>query len=371
MSASLADFLEATVQNGASDLHIRSDEPARMRVNGELIDITSGIPLDSDTVADLIRGVMSDENRGTYDENHQVDFAIGGNFGRFRVNVFKSRGNMGAVFRALPMKIPSLEDIGPAKVLKKLASLDNGLVLVTGATGSGKSTTLASMVDYINRNATNKHIITIEDPIEFSYDSNKSLITQREVGRDKDVNSFAEGIRGALREDPDVILVGEMRDLESIRNALTAAETGHLVLATLHSNSAPSTINRVIDIFPEGDKPLVRAQLATTLAGVVTQRLFPRADGKGRVAAHEIMLRNPAIQQQIRSGKIEQMPSTIQTQSKLGMILMEDSVKNLVEEGVIKNPEWEIDFDGIETLDEQSKAGLSGNFSNTRKLEAS
>ena len=275
---------------------------------------------------------MTEYQRAEYERDMETDFAISfGDQMRFRVNAFNTLNGPAAVLRTIPNKIQGLETVGAPDILKKLCGLHKGLILVTGPTGSGKSTTLAAMIDYINNNSP-KHIITIEDPVEFIHVSKKSLINQREVG--KNTKSFAKALRSALREDPDVVLVGELRDMETIQLALTAAETGHLVMGTLHTNSAPKTIDRIIDVFPAGDKEMIRAMLSISLEAVITQTLLKRRDA-GRVAAHEIMLGTPAMRNLIREGRIAQLYSMIQTGSKMGMVTMKDSVYKLLSEGII------------------------------------
>lgn len=267
----------------------------------------------------------------------ELDFAIAfGEKARFRVNIFTTRTGTAAVFRSIPSLIPTMEDLELPKVMKRFAELEKGLVLVTGPTGSGKSTTLASLINYINENEA-RHIITVEDPVEFFHTSKKSLINHRELGTD--TKSFARALKSALREDPDVVLVGEMRDHETISLALTAAETGHLVFGTLHSNTAAKTIDRIIDVFPTGDKEMVRAMLASSLQGVVSQTLLKKAEGGGRVGGFEILVGTNAVRNLIRENQVAQMYSMIQTGSRYGMITMEDSIKQLMEAGVVDRAE--------------------------------
>lgn len=327
----ITDLLVFTKKNKASDLHLSTNNPPYLRIHGEMIPYKTA-PLTTDDIKLMLYSIMTEQQRSDYERDLEIDFAI--SFGqdiRFRVNAFNTMNGPAAVMRTIPNTILSLEQLGAPEVLKKLSMLHKGLVLVTGPTGSGKSTTLAAMVDYINSTEA-KHIITIEDPIEFLHVSKKSLINQREVGRS--TKSFARALKSALREDPDVILVGELRDIETIQLALTAAETGHLVLGTLHTNSAPKTIDRIIDVFPAEDKEMVRAMLSVSLEGVVTQALLKRKEG-GRIAVHEIMLGTPAVRNLIREGKVPQLYSLIQMGSKLGMRTMKESVYNLLEEGVI------------------------------------
>jgi len=309
----------------------RQATPPVLRVHGEMMPYKTG-PLSSDEIKHMLYSIMTEQQRSDYERDFELDFAI--SFGddlRFRVNAFNSFNGAAAVLRVIPHHIQTLEELGAPEVLKRLCQLRKGLILVTGPTGSGKSTTLAAMVDYINTNEA-KHIITIEDPIEFIHASKKSLINQREVG--KNTKSFAKALRSALREDPDVILVGELRDIETIQLALTAAETGHLVLGTLHTNSAPKTIDRIIDVFPANDKEMVRGMLSVSLEGVITQALLKRKDN-GRVAAHEIMLGTPAVRNLIREAKVPQLYSLIQMGSKLGMRTMKDSLYELLSQGII------------------------------------
>jgi twitching motility protein PilT len=276
----------------------------------------------------MLYDILSDENRAKFEENKELDFSIElTNVGRFRVNAFYHRRGEGASFRLIPDKIKSIAELGLPPIVEKLARIERGLILVTGPTGSGKSTTLASMIDIINTEQYH-HIITIEDPIEFVHESKNCLVNQREVGFH--TKSFASALRSALREDPDVILVGEMRDLETISMALTAAETGHIVFATLHTNSAPQTVDRIVDVFPPYQQAQIRTQLSETLQGVISQTLIPTIDGKGRVCAAEIMVVTSAIRNLIREGKTHQMPSIIQTSAKDGMQSMDQTLKNLV-----------------------------------------
>lgn len=328
----ITDLLMATHKNKASDLHLSTRNPPIMRVHGDMLPLDMP-PLDADQIKTMIYSIMTEQQRSIYERDLELDFSI--TFSeemRFRVNVFNTIYGAAAVFRTIPTKILSLEALKAPEVLKKLCHLHKGLILVTGPTGSGKSTTLAGMVDYINQNF-NKHILTVEDPVEFVHASRRSLINQREVGAS--TQSFAKALKSALREDPDVILVGEMRDLETIRLAMTAAETGHLVMGTLHTSSAAKTIDRIIDVFPADDKEMVRAMLSVSLEAVIAQTLVKKVDGKGRVAAHEIMLGTPAIRNLIREAKIPQISSMIQMGSKLGMVLMRESLNRLYEAGEI------------------------------------
>jgi twitching motility protein PilT len=326
----ISDLLIQTKERGCSDLHLSAGSPAMVRLNGELQSI-DGTPLSKDDVHRMIYEILNDEQRRIFEENRDLDFAIElGEVARFRVNVFNQRSGEGAVFRLIPTQIRSFQELGLPEVVQTLALRENGLVLVTGPTGSGKSTTLATMIDLINLK-TKKHIITLEDPIEFVHKSKSCLVNQREIG--SHTKSFASALRAALREDPDVILVGEMRDLETISLALTAAETGHLVLATLHTKSAPKTIDRVIDAFPPAQQQQIRVQVAEALQGVVSQVLIPTKDKKGRVAALEIMVATVAIRNLIREAKTHQMPSSIQTGTQIGMQSLEQALRGLVMQG--------------------------------------
>lgn len=330
----ITDLLMATHKNKASDLHLSTKNPPIMRVHGDMLPLD--VPaLDADTIKAMVYSIMTEQQRSDYERDLEIDFSISFSEAmRFRVNVFNTIYGPGAVFRTIPTKILSLEDLKAPEVLKRLCHLHKGLILVTGPTGSGKSTTLAAMVDYINQNMS-KHILTVEDPVEFVHNSKKSLINQREVGAS--TKSFAKALKSALREDPDVILVGEMRDLETIQLAMTAAETGHLVMGTLHTSSAAKTIDRVIDVFPADDKEMVRAMLSVSLEAVIAQTLLKKADNSGRVAAHEIMLGTPAIRNLIREAKVPQISSMIQMGTKQGMCTMRDSVNKLYEAGMISS----------------------------------
>lgn len=328
----ITDLLLSTQKNGASDLHLSATNPPMMRVSGEMLPIN--VPaLGSDQVKQMLYSIMTEQQRAEYEREYELDFSISfGDEMRFRVNAFNTICGAAAVFRTIPTKVLSLETLKAPAILKKLCGLHKGLILVTGPTGSGKSTTLAAMIDYINAN-TAKHIITIEDPVEFVHESKKSLINQREIGAS--TKSFAKALKSTLREDPDVVLVGELRDLETIQLAMTAAETGHLVMGTLHTNSAPKTIDRIIDVFPAQDKEMIRAMLSVSLEAVIAQTLLKRADGSGRVAAHEILLGTAAVRNLIREGKIPQIYSMMQMGSKHGMITMKDSINLLLDDSTI------------------------------------
>lgn len=327
----ITQLLEFSVQQGASDLHLSTGQPPIIRIDGDIqrIDAPSFGPEQLQT---LIYDIMNDEQRRGFEANLESDFSFElPSIARFRANVFMQNRGISAVFRTIPSKILTLEDLDAPPIFKNISEFPRGLVLVTGPTGSGKSTTLAAMVDYINQKDS-AHILTVEDPIEFVHESSRSLINQREVHRD--TQSFTNALRSALREDPDVILVGEMRDLETIRLALTAAETGHLVFGTLHTSSAAKTIDRIIDVFPAEEKEMVRSMLSESLQAVISQALLKKPTG-GRIAAHEIMLVNSAIRNLIREAKVPQMYSVIQTSSKLGMQTMDQNLQTLVAKNLV------------------------------------
>ncbi|KAF3997392.1 type IV pilus twitching motility protein PilT [Glaciimonas immobilis] len=328
----ITELLAFSVKNKASDLHLSAGLPPMIRVNGDVRRINLP-PLDHKGVHSMIYDIMNDGQRKVYEENLECDFSfeIPG-LARFRVNAFNQDRGAAAVMRTIPSKILSLEQLNTPRIFTELALRPRGLVLVTGPTGSGKSTTLAAMVNHVNENEY-AHILTIEDPIEFVHQSNKCLINQREVG--PHTHSFDNALRSALREDPDVILVGELRDLETIRLALTAAETGHLVFGTLHTSSAAKTIDRIVDVFPGEEKEMVRSMLSESLQAVISQTLLKTKDGASRVAAHEIMLGTPAIRSLIRDSKIAQMYSTIQTSSNVGMQTLDSNLTDLVKRNII------------------------------------
>ncbi|MEM6782050.1 MAG: type IV pilus twitching motility protein PilT [Pseudomonadota bacterium] len=331
----LTQLLAFTMQNEASDLHLSATNPPIIRAHGTMKRIKTD-PLSSDDIRAMLYSVMSEEQRAIYEKDMEIDLAISfGEKARFRVNAFTTRTGAAAVFRTIPSEVPTMAELDLPPVMRRFAELEKGIVLVTGPTGSGKSTTLASMINHININMA-KHIITIEDPVEFFHTSKQSLINHREVGRD--THDFRRALKSSLREDPDVILVGEMRDYETISLALTAAETGHLVFATLHANSATKTIDRIIDVFPTGDKEMVRAMLSSSIQGVVAQTLLKRVEG-GRVGAFEILVGTNAVRNLIRENQVPQMYSMIQTGSRYGMITMEESVDNLLQQGVIDKEE--------------------------------
>lgn len=331
----IAQLLAFGVKQGASDLHLSSGLPPMIRVDGDIRRIN--VPeMDHKQVHDMIYDIMSDKQRKDYEEFLETDFSfeIPG-LARFRVNAFNHNRGSGGVFRTIPSKILSLEDLGAPKIFQEISEYPRGIVLVTGPTGSGKSTTLAAMVDYKN-DTEYGHILTVEDPIEFVHESKKCLVNQREVHRD--TLGFNEALRSALREDPDTILVGEMRDLETIRLALSAAETGHLVFGTLHTSSAAKTIDRIVDVFPAAEKDMVRSMLSESLKAVISQTLMKKIGG-GRVAAHEIMLGTPAIRNLIREAKIAQMYSAIQTGQNVGMQTLDQNLKVLLAQGVVSKDE--------------------------------
>ena len=327
----ITELLAFSAKQGASDLHLSAGLPPMIRVDGDVRRIN--LPaLDHKQVQALIYDIMNDTQRVDFEKHLETDFSFDvPGVARFRVNAFNHNRGAGAVFRTIPSKVLSMEDLGMGEVFRKITEAPRGLVLVTGPTGSGKSTTLAAMIDHLNSHR-HQHILTIEDPIEFVHESRKCLINQREVHRD--TRSFATALRSALREDPDVILVGEMRDLETIRLALTAAETGHLVFGTLHTTSAAKTIDRVVDVFPGDEKSMVRSMLSESLLAVVSQTLVKKIGG-GRIAAHEIMLGTSAIRNLIREDKVAQMYSSIQTGGNLGMQTLDMCLKELVSKGFI------------------------------------
>lgn len=323
----ISELLAFAVRNHASDLHLSAGLPPMIRVHGDVRRINLP-PMSHKEVHAMIYEVMNDGLRKRYEEHLEVDFSFElPSVARFRVNAFNQDRGAAAVMRTIPSKILTLDDLNAPKIFADLALKPRGLVLVTGPTGSGKSTTLAAMVNHVNENEY-AHILTIEDPIEFVHESKKGLINQREVG--PHTQSFAAALRSALREDPDVVLVGELRDLETIRLALTAAETGHLVFGTLHTVSAAKTVDRIIDVFPGDEKEMVRAMLSESLQAVISQTLIKTRDGEGRVAAHEIMLGTPAIRNLIREAKVAQMYSAIQTGSSFGMQTLDASLMDLV-----------------------------------------
>ena len=327
----ITELLAFSAKQGASDLHLSAGLPPMIRVDGDVRRINLP-PMEHTEVQNLIYEIMNDKQRKDYEEFLETDFSfeIPG-VARFRVNAFNQNRGAGAVFRTIPSKVLTMEDLGMGEVFTDIADTARGIVLVTGPTGSGKSTTLAAMIDYINNNKY-EHILTIEDPIEFVHESKKCLVNQREVHRD--THGFNEALRSALREDPDIILVGELRDLETIRLALEAAETGHMVFGTLHTQSAAKTIDRVIDVFPAQEKSMVRSMLSESLQAVISQTLLKKQGG-GRVAAHEIMVCTPAIRNLVRESKVAQMYSAIQTGAQLGMQTLDQCLATLVEKRLI------------------------------------
>ncbi len=328
----VTQLLAFVMQNKASDLHLSATNPPIFRIHGTLKRIKAD-PLTSDDIRSMLYSIMTDEQRAEYEKTSDIDFAISfGEKARFRINAFQNRHGAAAVFRTIPSVIPSMEQLDLPPAIRRLSDMEKGIILVTGPTGSGKSTTLAAMINYINENHA-KHILTIEDPVEFYHTSKKSLINHREVG--VDTKSFARALKSALREDPDVILVGEMRDHETISLALTAAETGHLVFGTLHSTSANKTIDRIIDVFPAADKGMVRSMLSSSLQGIISQALMRKTGGDGRVGAHEILIGTGAVRNLIRENQIPQLYSMMQTGARYGMQTMEDCVKGLLEQGII------------------------------------
>lgn len=327
----ITELLTFSVKQGASDLHITAGMPPLIRVDGDIRKIN--VPaMEHKEVHGLIYEIMNDKQRKDYEQFLETDFSFEvPGLARFRVNAFNQNRGAAAVFRTIPSKVLSMEQLGMGPVFRQVADMPRGLVVVTGPTGSGKSTTLAAMMDYVN-NSRYEHILTIEDPIEFVHESKKCLVNQREVHRD--TLGFAEALRSALREDPDIILVGELRDLETIRLALTAAETGHLVFGTLHTTSAAKTIDRIIDVFPAAEKAMVRSMLSESLQAVISQTLLKKTGG-GRIAAHEIMIGTPAIRNLIREDKVAQMYSAIQTGSSVGMKTLDQALKELLQKGLI------------------------------------
>ena len=332
MPVDIRALLKAIVEAKASDLHISVGAPPIARMRGEMVAFQAP-PLEISDTRDSLYDLLDEAQRIHFEESHELDFAFElPGLSRFRANYFEQRRGPAAVFRVISSKVPTLDELKCPAVLRELASKERGLVLVTGPTGSGKSTTLAAMIDFINTTF-QKHIITIEDPIEFVHERKKCLVNQREVGHH--TKSFASALKGALREDPDILLVGELRDLETTALAITAAETGHLVFGTLHTNSAGKTVDRLVDIFPADRQAQVRTMLSESLEGVVAQSLIPTADGKGRVAAHEILIGVPALRNLIREAKTAQIPSVMQVGAQHGMITLDQSLKDLVTSGKI------------------------------------
>ncbi len=328
-----ADVLTQMVAAGASDVHLSAGFPPAIRDKGRIVPLEGFNKVTPQQTREVIYSILNDDQRKRFENNQQLDFAYAiPNVARFRVNCFMQRGSVSAAFRLVPHEVPSLDSLGVPQVLRELTKKPRGFVLVTGPTGSGKSTTLAAMIDVINTERED-HILTIEDPIEFLHRHKHSIVNQREVGTD--APDFALGLRAALRQDPDVILVGEMRDLETISTALTAAETGHLVFATLHTQSTSQTVDRIIDVFPPTQQQQVRTQLSIALQGIVTQQLLPTSDGRGRVVATEVLIPTPAIRNLIREGKTHQIYAALQTSGAVGMQTMDADLARLVREGRI------------------------------------
>ncbi len=338
MGAGLNSYLLDTINAGASDLHVTAGLPPMIRVSGSLqpLDHT---PLTPETIRELLYDVLSDEQRRRLENDWELDFGYSlPGTARFRVNVYFQKGSPGAAFRAIPQEVASLGSLGLPEAVEALTEKPRGLVLVTGPTGSGKSTTLAAMIDRINETRS-EHIMSVEDPIEFLHEHKRCIVNQREVNQD--TKSFAEALKHALRQDPDVILVGEMRDLETISLAVTAAETGHLVFGTLHTQDAPQTVDRIIDVFPAHQQAQIRAQLANAMQGIITQTLIPRRDGEGRAAACEVLIPTPGIRNLVREGKNHQIYSAMQTGGKFGMQTMDAALVELVRKGTISREEAE------------------------------
>lgn len=328
----LKELLKLCIKNNASDLHLTESAPPVLRIDGRLI-FTEYKPFTKEELKKAIYGILSDDQKEKFERDRELDFSLAlEGMERFRVNVHIQRGSVEAAFRRIPLTVPSIDDLGLPPIFIDLARRPDGLVLVTGPTGSGKTTTLAAMIDLINKEQSCM-IICIEDPIEYVHRNKKAVIKQREVY--SDTHSFAEALKRCLRQDPDVIVVGEMRDLETIATVLTAAETGHLVLATLHTPDAAQTIERIIDVFPAHQQQQVRLQLSACLQGIVCQRLLPRAEGDGRVLVTEVLVATPAVRNLIREKAIEQIPTSIQTGMQYGMYTMDSSLRNLFEQGII------------------------------------
>lgn len=354
---SLEDILRFGVQRNCSDVHLKAGAPPLFRLHGDLYPATNVPPLSPEDTKRLVFSVLPDERKEEFERRKEVDFAFTiPNLARFRVNVLMQRGTVEAVFRIIPLRIPSFEELGLPPIVRYFCERPRGIVLVTGPAGCGKTTTLAAMVDYIN-NRFPLHIITIEDPIEFVHQDKLALINQREVGRD--TLSFANALKYSLREDPDVIMIGEMRDLETIALAITAAETGHLVFGTLHTTDAVQTIDRIIDAFPTHQQQQIRMQLAISLVGVISQRLVRRADRKGIIAAFEVLVGTTSVRALIREAKTFQLPSIIQTGLKQGMTALEQSLANLVLKGIVNLEDALAEANQPEYLEELVKEGIT------------
>jgi twitching motility protein PilT len=352
----LVEILKTAVQSGASDIHIVIGKPPMMRLNGEIAEIPGFAKIGADESKRLIYSILYEEQRAKFEESWELDcsFSVTG-FARFRVNVLLQKNGVEAVMRVISTKIPTPEQLRLSPSVVGFSDLPRGLVLVTGPTGSGKSTTLAALMELVNQKMTG-HILTVEDPIEFVYESKKAIFRQREIGQN--TKSFQAALKSALRQDPDVILVGEMRDLETISLAITAAETGHLCFGTLHTQDCPSTIDRIIDVFPPHQQAQIRVQLAVTLQGVVSQILLPRRDGEGRIAAREIMVMTPAISNLIREGKTHMIYGAIDTGAKYGMVPMDKALADLVRQGMVAPEEALMRAHNQETF--KSLAGIRG-----------
>ena len=343
----LYDLLSKAVAAGASDLHLTVASPPILRINGKLIRMTEENLTPEDTLG-IIQEIMTPDQIEAFEKKGELDFSYSNpGLGRFRVNIYKQRGSYSMALRVVALKIPSMEALRLPPIIEELSKKQRGLVLVTGPTGSGKSTTLAAMIDHMNQNR-NDHILTIEDPIEYLHKHNQSIVNQREIGHDSE--TFANALRAALRQDPDVILVGEMRDLETIATAITAAETGHLVLSTLHTIGAAKTVDRIIDVFPPHQQQQIRIQLASVIEAVISQQILPKADGTGRVAAFEVMTANTAVRNLIREGKTHQIQTVIQTGSSQGMQTMDASLINLYKNRMIDREtlkKYAVDSDAV------------------------
>jgi twitching motility protein PilT len=350
----ITELLTFSRNHKASDIHLSSGHPPILRIHGEMSPLR--VPkLSSDDVIVMLHSIMTERQRIEYEEHLELDFAV--DFGinnRFRVNAFNTMGGPAAVLRNVPTEISTLEELNVPSIIESLTYLHKGLILVTGPTGSGKSTTVAAMLHHINKTQS-KHILTIEDPVEFVHKSAKSLINQREIGMHS--ISFGRALKSAMREDPDVIMVGELRDLETIHLALTAAETGHLVLGTLHTSSAAQTVDRIIDVFPSEDKAMIRTMLSNSLEAVISQRLLKKVDGSGRISAFEVLIASPAVRNLIREGKIPQIYSLMQVGSKMGMRIIKDSIYTLMNDGIISSETAKL---ALNTTDETTYANSGG-----------